>query len=84
MLLPPIEIIRNYDKAGEMLPHVRQKFLARGWTEEKIARAEERAKEILAEVEEERAKFKERSIARSGLTISEQLSEGHITLEDLI
>ncbi|WP_232285794.1 hypothetical protein [Crocosphaera chwakensis] len=84
MLIPPIEISANYDKQGNMYPDKRAKLLKKGWTEEEISQAEDRAREALEEVNEARTKIRDRGIARSGLDISEQLSEGYLDLEDLI
>ncbi len=84
MLLLPIEIYANYTAEGEMLPSIRQRLLKEGWTLEKIEEREERAKELIEEVTINRENLKKRGNQSRGLPIEDLLSEGYITLEDLI
>ncbi len=84
MLIPPIEVLLNHDQEGNLKPGRREKFLKKGVSEETLTRWEQEAREIIQECNENRTKLKERGIARSDLTVGEQLSEGYITLEDLV
>jgi hypothetical protein len=67
-----------------MKAELKEKLLAKGVTKEGIKRLEDNAREEREDYLNFKDNLKDKLIARAGLTVEEELSEGYMTLDDLI
>ena len=85
MMVKPLKtILRYYNEDGTMKPAVKEEYLAEGMSLEGIKILEDNARAEIEDYLNFKDNLKDKLIARAGLTVEEELSEGYMTLDDLI